>query len=160
MEVNYFQLIIFLIVVSVTIYFWYKFKLQFITNFLLGGLILIALSKLDFLGFKGKLDVLSFVFIIAAYIVLNISSLLTYMFKDYQQRFFFVFPVIFFSILAFVLFCFVLLIRTNTMNINLGFYHDCFCRFFHCYIAHIVINSRIQIGTKFNSLIKADDMQI
>ena len=107
MEVNYFQLIIFLIVVSVTIYFWYKFKLQFITNFLLGGLILIALSKLDFLGFKGKLDVLSFVFVIAAYIILNISSLLTYMFKEYQQRFFFVFPVFFFSILVFVLFCFV-----------------------------------------------------
>lgn len=100
MEINYFQIIKFLIAVSITVYFWYKFKLQFITNFLLGGLILIALSKLDFLGFNGKLDVLSFVFIIAAYIVLNISSLLTYMFKEYQQRFFFLFPIIFFIIIT------------------------------------------------------------
>ena len=152
MEINYFQLIIFLIAVSVTVYFWYKFKLQFITNFLLGGLILIALSKLDFLGFKGKLDVLSFVFIIAAYIVLNISSLLTYMFKDYQQRFFFVFPVIFFSILAFVLFCFVLLIRTNTMNINLGFYHVYFFLFFLYYITATMISLRV--GNKYRRIMR------
>ena len=152
MEINYFQLIIFLIAVSVTVYFWYKFKLQFITNFLLGGLILIALSKLDFLGFKGKLDVLSFVFIIAAYIVLNISSLLTYMFKDYQQRFFFVFPVIFFSSLAVVLFCFVLLIRTNTMNINLGFYHVYFFLFFLYYITATMISLRV--GNKYRRIMR------
>ena len=101
MEVNYFQIALFLILLSLMLFFWYKYKLLSITNFFLGGVILIVLCHLSFLGFNGKLDIFSFSFIIIAFIVLNISSLLTYLFKDYKEKYFFVFPTTAFIIISF-----------------------------------------------------------
>lgn len=101
MEVNYFQIIIFILALSGTLFVGYKYKVHIITNFFLGGLILILLCNLDVFGFQGKLDVFSFAYILLGYFTLNISSLLTYLFKDYQQKYFFVFPVSFFIIVSF-----------------------------------------------------------
>lgn len=71
MEINYFEIVMLLAISAITIYFWKKRRI--LANFLLGGLILIGLSYLDFLGFRGKLDVLSGFFMMCGYLGLNLT---------------------------------------------------------------------------------------
>lgn len=100
MEINLFQVIVFFLALTFSLFVAYKLKIHAITNFFLGGLILILLCNCDFLGFKGDLDVFSFAFIILAYCVLSISSLLTLMLKGKQQKYFFLFPICAFIIIS------------------------------------------------------------
>lgn len=80
MGINFFGIIILLGICAMTVYFWKKTRL--IANFLLGGLILIGLSHLDFLGFGGKLGVLSAFCMMCGYLGLN----LTYIFYLINKR--------------------------------------------------------------------------
>lgn len=93
MEINLFQIIVFLLVLSFSLFVAYKLKIHAITNFFLGGLLLILLCNFDYLGLKENLDVFSYAFIIFAYCVLSISPLLTLMFRNNRQKYFFLFPI-------------------------------------------------------------------
>ncbi len=88
MEINIFQIVIPIVFIAIVFYIWYRYQIHFIGNFLVGGIILIFLSNLDFLGFKGKIGALSIVLISLFYILLNISTLFIYLFRDKKKNVF------------------------------------------------------------------------
>ncbi|MCU7619284.1 hypothetical protein NZ698_19055 [Chryseobacterium sp. PBS4-4] len=106
MEVSLFQIIILIIFVAVVFYIWFRYKIQYIGNFFIGGIILIFLSNLNFLGFEGKIGALSIFLIGSFYILLNISISFIYLFKD-KKKIYFVFPTIAFLIILLFEFFFV-----------------------------------------------------
>ncbi len=80
MEINIFQIIISIILAAVVFYIWFRYKIEYIGNFFIGGIILIFLSNLNFLGFEGKIGALSIFLIASFYILLNVSILFNYLF--------------------------------------------------------------------------------
>ncbi|GAA4153616.1 hypothetical protein GCM10022217_09580 [Chryseobacterium ginsenosidimutans] len=106
MEINIFQIIISIIFAAVVFYIWFTYKIQYKGNFFIGGIILIFLSNLDFLGFEGKIGALSIFLIASFYILLNVSILFIYLFKD-KKKIYFVFPTIVFLIILLFEFFFV-----------------------------------------------------
>jgi len=101
MEINIFQIVISIIFIATVCYIWFRYKIQFIGNFFIGGIILIYLSNLDFLGFKGKIGSLPAVLIGLFYILLNISVLFIYLFKDKKKMYFTISIITFLIILLF-----------------------------------------------------------
>lgn len=71
MKIDYFELLILPAIAIAVLYFWKKRRI--LANFLLGALILIGLSYLNFLGFTGKPDVLSAAIMIFGYAGLNLT---------------------------------------------------------------------------------------
>ena len=99
MSLNLFQMIVILGALLLTFSFWYKYRFSFISNFFVGGIILILLCNLDFLDSKGQFTVFTGVFIISSYIILNLSSLFIYLFKN-KKHIHIIFPVIIFIIIS------------------------------------------------------------
>lgn len=115
MNLNLFQISVILLVLLGTGFLWYKYKLNFITNYITGGLILIFLCKLNFLGWErnfGKFGVIIFLYIFFSYSLLHISTLFTYLFKSKKI---YVFPSSMFLIIA------ILTISINDKNISSEF---------------------------------------
>lgn len=73
MGINYFGITILLAIAAMAVYFWNKRRI--VANFLLGGLILIGLSHLDFLDFAGKLGPISGAIMVVGYLGLNLTYL-------------------------------------------------------------------------------------
>jgi len=106
MGLNLFQIVSLIIIFMIMFYIWSIYRVHLISIFFIGGIILILLSKLDFLDFKGKLDVLSVVFITLSYIFINIFSCILYFFDSFKRKiYYFLFPIIAFLIVAIVLVC-------------------------------------------------------
>lgn len=101
MAISSFEIILFLIIIIIILFIWVKYKVYFISNFFIGGILLILLSNLDFLGFKGQIGVLPMAIITISYILLNISTLGNYLFQDKKEKYFlfptftFIFIIIF-----------------------------------------------------------------
>lgn len=102
MNLNLFQLISLFIALSVAFYICFKYKISFISNFIIGGLILILLSKFDILYFEGKLDTLTFVIVTFGFILINISSFFLSFFKE-EKTFFFILPTIVYLLITIIL---------------------------------------------------------
>jgi uncharacterized membrane protein YccC len=100
MNINFFQISILLISIVIIIYIWHKSRL--ISNFLLGALILIALSCLNFLDFKGHLDTISITYMIFSFILLNATMWIKNKRKSYI-----------YSIVSFILITFILFVLTD-----------------------------------------------
>lgn len=96
MEINLF--LIFSLVILL-FYLWYRYKLYFIINFIIGGLFLIILSNLNFLGFKNKIGSIPIVILTIFYIFLNISVLIISLFNN-KKKIYFTFPIIAFIIIV------------------------------------------------------------
>jgi hypothetical protein len=106
MKINLFEFFIILIITIGTVYLWYKYKLEFVTNYIIGGGVLIFLCQLDFLGWEGswgKFGVLILLFMFITYTLLNISTLFIYLFKNKKNKYF-MFPAIMFLIIGIFLF--------------------------------------------------------
>lgn len=71
MNINFFQLSVLLITIIILIYSWKRNR--FLANFLLGALILISVSHLDFLDYKGTIDTLTFSSLMSGYSLLNFT---------------------------------------------------------------------------------------
>lgn len=84
------------------LFFLIKKKVFFLINLLVSASLLIVLSHFDFLDFKGRLDVLSIAFMIIAWTVLNLTSLICYTLK-LQKTAYFTTPLILFFLITFIL---------------------------------------------------------
>lgn len=74
MNINFFQFSVLLITLIILIYSWKRKRS--LANFLLGALILIALSHLDFLDYNGTIDTLTLTFLITSYSFLSFTYML------------------------------------------------------------------------------------
>jgi len=108
MNLNLFQITIMLGALLLTFLLWYKYRSPSISNFFIGGGILILLYNLDFLDLKpfSKYDAIIIVFIIFSYFILNLSSLFIYLFKNKKQNYF-IFPIIVYLLISIYLLFFV-----------------------------------------------------
>ena len=109
--VNSIPIIFFIILFSFIVYFS-KNKLNKATNFFYGAIILTLLYNLVIPDIGGKADVILIVIFIFSYLFLYSSVFLIYLFKDYQDKFFFFFPTCFFLIL--------LIIYNFYLNLNIS----------------------------------------
>lgn len=97
-----------LLVIIFMIIFFIPHKYYMITNFFIGGVILIFLSKMDFLEFEGKLDPISISFITISYIFIYISSLFIYFFNHYKRKkYYCLFQIIAFLMVSIILIFFI-----------------------------------------------------
>lgn len=95
MNLNFFQIAVLIIVIGIIILCWKK--IRYISNFFLGGLILIILSSFNFWGFSGKLDALSGFFLTIGYCFINLTYIIFIIKKEAKT------PLIF-AILFFIMF--------------------------------------------------------
>ncbi|ANF49895.1 hypothetical protein A0O34_04840 [Chryseobacterium glaciei] len=127
MIINFSQIVILILIITVILFLWIKYKLHFITNFFIGGILLMLLSSLKFFSFNGKLDILSMVLMTIFYIILNISTLFIYLFKDKTKNYF-VIPAISFAII--IIFEFLLIDPGEYNLFKLGIITRLFLSFF------------------------------
>ena len=102
MKIGYPFILTILILTLGTLFLWYKYKLSLVTNYITGGLILILLCKLNFLGFEhswGKFGVFIVLFMLISYSMLHLSTLIIY-FLDKKKNLYFVFPILTFVLIS------------------------------------------------------------
>ena len=81
-----------------------KIKLNFFNRFIFGGIILILLSKMDFLNFRGKIGVLIMANIFIFYLIMNLLPLFIYLFNlEIRRKNYFTLPIMTFLLLIYIL---------------------------------------------------------
>lgn len=101
MNINFFQLSVLLITIIILIYSWKRKRS--LANFLLGALILIGLSSLDFLDFEREMSILTTCFMMFSYLGFSFTYVIYAANKnsDYHITYSCSFLVIFISVCFF-----------------------------------------------------------
>ncbi|SDI64118.1 hypothetical protein SAMN05421542_1577 [Chryseobacterium jejuense] len=127
MGLNFFQIAVLLILIGVIIVFWKK--LQIVSTFLLGGLLLMGLCSLDFLGFQGTSSALIGFILAVAYCMINITYLILYIKKDHRISL--IYAIAFFTL--FTLFCLFYIDSGKYYELKFGIIVRLFLSFFPLY---------------------------
>ncbi|MFP3592061.1 hypothetical protein [Chryseobacterium sp. SIMBA_038] len=141
---NFFQLTVLLIVIVTIIYSWKKNRL--VANFLLGILILIGLSNLDFLDFEGEMDTLTACFMMFSYLGFSFTYVIYGVNKnsDYHITYSCSFLVIFISV------CFFCIDGGKYYEYKFGMASRIIVSFFPLYILTLIEDRKIKQHTSSN----------
>ncbi|SHL95487.1 hypothetical protein [Chryseobacterium polytrichastri] len=141
---NFFQFTILLIAIVSIIYSWKKNRL--VANFLLGILILIGLSSLDFLDFQGEIGILTACFMMFSYLGFSFTYVIYAANKnsDYHITYSCSFLVIFISV------CFFCIDSGKYYEYKFGEALRIIVSFFPLYILTLIEDRKIKQHTSSN----------